>query len=373
MRDPADSAPPLGRSNLFDFLRCALAVLVIYSHCHSLLAGSDVTEPLYLWTGGQLTWGDLAVDAFFVLSGYLITQSWMHSRGLSDFLVKRLLRVYPAFSVAVALGVLVVAPLSSERALSVDAWDWLQGTLNLRGYATPRAFPDNPLPNAVNGSLWSISYEFWCYLGIALLGTCALLRYRRLILAFLLASIALSVVFVAWDLTPGGKALGVVFGDPVSWARLLPYYLAGTTFYLWRDRTPLSWPLAGVSVALLFTGARLVPWGVALTFPLALTYLLLFLACRPVPGLVGWAKRGDFSYGLYLYAFPIQQLLVMWRRPTQPLELFALATPLVWLCAFISWHVIEKPFLELKAHPRLQRWTARRGALTALAPTARSG
>ena len=162
MRDPADSAPPLGRSNLFDFLRCALAVLVIYSHCHSLLAGSDVTEPLYLWTGGQLTWGDLAVDAFFVLSGYLITQSWMHSRGLSDFLVKRLLRVYPAFSVAVALGVLVVAPLSSERALSVDAWDWLQGTLNLRGYATPRAFPDNPLPNAVNGSLWSISYEFWC-------------------------------------------------------------------------------------------------------------------------------------------------------------------------------------------------------------------
>ena len=358
MRDPADVTAPQGRANLFDFLRCALAVLVIYSHSHALLAGNDETEPLYRWTRGQLTGGGLAVDSFFIISGYLITQSWVRSRGLGDFLLKRVLRVYPAFIVAVALGVLVVAPLSSGLSLSIDAGDWLLGTLDLRGYTPANTFPDNPLPNAVNGSLWSVAYEFWCYLGIALLGTCALLRHRRLISAFLLLAIAVSIVFVAWDLNPGGKVLGVIFGAPSCWARLLPYYLAGTTFYLWRDRTPMSWTLAGISVAVLFAGPLLAPWGVALTCPLALTYLLLFLALRPIPGLVGWAKRGDFSYGLYLYAFPVQQLLVMWRPAMQPLELFSLALPLTLLCAFVSWHLIEKPFLELKTNPTLKRWTA---------------
>jgi peptidoglycan/LPS O-acetylase OafA/YrhL len=107
----------------------------------------------------------------------------------------------------------------------------------------------------------------------------------------------------------------------------------------------------------MIAGAVLAPWGVALIFPLALTYLLLFLAFQPVPGLVRWAKYGDFSYGLYLFAFPVQQLLVRWLGFEQPLVLFVVATPLVLLCAFASWHLIEKPFLSLKPNPRLDRNT----------------
>lgn len=347
-------ATPLpGRSNIFDFLRCALAVLVIYSHSYALLAGNDEGEPLFRWTRGQSTGGGVAVDAFFLISGYLITQSWLRSRSLRDFAVNRVLRIYPAFTVVVALGVLVAAPLSSEGALRIDFWAWLLGTLNLHGYAPAATFPDNPLPHVLNGSLWSISYECWCYLGVALLGMSALLRRRALVLAIFTASIATSVAFAALHLQPGGKILGVIFGEPQDWARLLPYYLAGTTFYLWRDRIPMSWPLAGCCVLLMVAGARVAPWGVALTFPLALTYLLLFLAFQPVPGLVRWAKYGDFSYGLYLYAFPVQQLLVKWLRPEQPLALFAAATPLVLVCAVASWHLIEKPFLSLKPKTKL--------------------
>ncbi len=352
----SNAAPPFprGRSNLFDFLRCALAVLVIYSHSYALLAGSDATEPLYRWSHGQITWGGLAVDGFFLISGYLITQSWMRSKRPGDFFLNRVLRIFPAFTVIVALGVLVVAPLSSERAPEINVGAWLLGTLNLQGYSPAGTFPNNPFPGAVNGSLWSISYECWCYVGVALLGMGALLKRRVLVSAIFLLTIATSIVFVCLHLEPGGKILGVIFGEPSVWARLLPYYLAGTTFYIWQDRIPLSWPLATLSAALLVAGALLAPWVVALTYPLALTYLLLFLASRPIPKLVDWARYGDLSYGLYLYAFPMQQLLVRWLRPTEPLALFTLATPLVSVCAFVSWHAIEKPFLELRPSRRLK-------------------
>jgi peptidoglycan/LPS O-acetylase OafA/YrhL len=335
------------RSNNLDFLRCGLAVLVIYSHSYALLSGSDATEPLYQWTEGQLSWGALAVDAFFIISGYLIAQSWAQGSGLGRFLLKRVLRIYPGFAAAVALGVLVVAPLSSDHTLLIDGWSWLLGTLNLRGYQPEGAFAGNPLP-ALNGSLWSIAYEFWCYIGIALLGVSGLLRRRRLVLGLLCATIAISLVFVVCRVTMGGKILGVIFGYPPLWARLLPYYLAGSTFYLWRDRIRWSAGLALGAVTLLIAGTLVPPWGVTLTFPIAFTYVLLFVAFRPVPILANWAKPGDFSYGVYLYAFPVQQLLVRWWPTLTPLTLFALATPVVFGCAFVSWEAIEKRFLTLK-------------------------
>jgi peptidoglycan/LPS O-acetylase OafA/YrhL len=341
------STPRAPRQNNFDFLRFWLAVLVIFSHAFALPAGSDKAEPLYRLSGGQLSWGGFAVDAFFVISGYLITASWLHSKGLGDFLWKRALRIYPGFIAAVAFGVLVVSPLAMGRFARPDFPAWLLGTANLRGYSPPGVFADLPV-RALNGSLWSVSYECWCYVGVAALGLTALLPRRRAVLALLLAAIAVSVVFVVKDLKPGGKWLGVLFGYPPFWARLLPYYLAGMTFYLWRDRIPSSKALALLALLLMAAAVLVPPWGVAAVFPIAATYLLLYVAFLPRTGVAGWARYGDFSYGMYLYAFPLQQLLLHWRPGLGPWALFALATPLTLVLAAVSWHAVESPCLRLK-------------------------
>jgi peptidoglycan/LPS O-acetylase OafA/YrhL len=368
MFDSADNLESRGHPENLDFLRFALAVLVIYSHSYALLSGGDESDPLFQWSGTQISWGGLAVDAFFILSGYLITFSWLRSRGIVDFLRKRVLRIYPAFIVAVTFGILAVVPLSSDRALSIDVWEWLTSTLRLKGYTPAGAFAGNPVHDEMNGSLWSISYEFWCYVGVALLGVCALLGKRRIVLGMLIASVLGSIVFLVLKLNPGGGFLGVVFGYPPFWARLLPYYLAGCVCYLYRDRVPLSWPLAAIMSALLIAGVWFTPWGVALTFPFALTYLLLFSAYLPIAAIRSWAKYGDFSYGLYLYAFPIQQLLVRYKPDLRPMELFPLAFLLTLIMAVASWYGIERPFMKLKTKPNKTRAGALQDAELAKAP-----
>jgi peptidoglycan/LPS O-acetylase OafA/YrhL len=338
-------------SGTIDFTRLSLAVLVVYSHSFALLAGGDHSEPLFVWTDGQITWGGLAVDVFFIISGYLITASWTRSATPRAFFRNRGLRIYPGFAVAIAIGVLLVAPFSTDAGISTNPGKWLWGTLNLRGYEPDGVFPDVPFAGSLNGSVWSISYEFWCYFGTAMFGVLGWLTRRRVVLFVFLASIAVSIVVVQLHLRLGGGILGVIFGDPWLWARLLPYYVAGWTFYLLRDRVPLSWPLAVAAVGSLVIGTVCAPWGVALTFPIALGYLLVFATRNRKPRLTGVTRYGDLSYGVYLYAFPIQQLLVRYHIARTPLTLFLAATPLTLMAAVLSWHLIEKHCLARRSSP----------------------
>jgi peptidoglycan/LPS O-acetylase OafA/YrhL len=307
------SAPDALRRNNFDFLRFFLAALVIFSHSFALLSGTDATEPLARLTRGQLPSGHLAVDFFFVISGFLITHSALRS-GLFDYLRKRAARIYPGFIVAALFCFLVVAP---------------------------------------------ISYEAWCYVGVALLAATTLLARRRLLLAVFIASLAASTLFAVYQLRPGAGILGVIFGSPRLWARLLPCYLAGMVFYLYRDRMPLSATLAVICAVALAAGAR-IPHALAPLVPTVATYLLFYFAFHPAVRLDRWAHRGDFSYGIYLYAFPLQQLLILYipflrTKPLfyGPMLLFALALPLSVACGALSWHLAEKHFLrrQRKPHP----------------------
>jgi peptidoglycan/LPS O-acetylase OafA/YrhL len=237
-------AAEVPRGNNLDFLRFALASAVILSHSYALLVGSDVTEPPYEATRGQVTLGGLAVNFFFVISGSLVTHSWLQSRGLFDYLKKRALRIYPAFIVVTLLGALVVGPISAkdpaETMHGINAKDLLIGCFNLLSYEPQGAFPDNPFKGAVNGSLWSIQFEFWCYIGVAALGVTRLLDRCGLIAGLFVVSILVSVIVLVFDLHPGGKILGKIFGYPVFWARLLPVYLSGMVLYLYREHIPLS-------------------------------------------------------------------------------------------------------------------------------------
>jgi peptidoglycan/LPS O-acetylase OafA/YrhL len=337
------------RQNNFDFLRLALAVLVIFSHAYPLGLGTEAAEPFFRVTHGQVTGGGIAVDSFFIMSGFLICASAQRSSSVFSFLKKRVTRIYPGFLAAALLTAFVLMPLAGARFVYSGAArvaDFLLQSLRLIEFTYSNAFVGNPRPAILNGSIWSVSYEFWCYLGVALLLLVGALRRPAVIAAIFAVSWLVGIAFRVEGWLLGGKLLGVIVGVPHFWARLLPLYLSGVVFYLYRERIPLKNSFALVSVAALLV-ACFFQAGMAVAFPLAGAYLLFWFAFSPAIRLHRAGQFGDFSYGTYLYGFPVEQLLMRQLGGTvAPLVLFLLATPLVLLIAVGSWYGVERPFLR---------------------------
>jgi len=347
---PAQQAPSLsGHANNFDVLRFLFASLVVFSHSYPLGEGHELREPLRKLTG-QTTLGGLSVYCFFIISGFLIAASWERRKTVGQFLKKRVLRIYPGFIIANAVGVFLVAPMAADSAignalvsLQQFAWDCmrLQGT-----QLSDTLFSQNHL-HAVNGSIWSIAYEFWCYIGVMILGLVPLFHRRSFVLGLFVASLAVAFIFPTYHLEWfGGGILGKIFGYPFFWALLLPNYLAGVVAWRYRDKLVVSDRVAMMSAIALAVSIPVAnSWSVM--FPVCGAYLVLWAAFHPLFRLHGFSKYGDFSCGMYLYAFPIQQLLVMHNSGSMnPYALFALAWPLSILAGMLSWYVVERPFLR---------------------------
>ncbi len=352
------------QENNFDVLRLFWATLVLFSHCFALPQGGNAREPLALLTNAQTTFGSLAVDAFFVISGFLIAQSWLRSKGQADYLRKRILRIYPGFLVAALFCLVVVGPLASDstaeylHALKPLRFVWSALTLSL--LSLPPVFAHLPSAGQINGSLWTIRYEFWCYLLLAALGGLGLLRKHGL-LAGLFLGVLLVHTAQEWffpgigqgnDLYKTGLLHGLelpLIGNLDRWPRLLAFFLAGTVAMLYRERIPRSPRLALLSALLLALCFR---WGLNAMLPLCGTYLLLYAASSPVHPGRALTQRADLSYGIYLYAYPVQQLLIQFLGAhLHPFALFLIALPLVSALAFLSWKCVEQPFLRRKPKP----------------------
>lgn len=359
--DAAGAAPRAGpppwdnKQNNFDFIRLSLAILVIYSHAFPLTLGVESAEPFVRLTHAQVTGGAVAVNSFFIISGFLITGSALRTPSVLAFLKKRAARIYPAFLVAAALMAMLVLPLSgghlSATSLLPRLADLALSSVRLIEFAYTSAFIGNPYPGIINGSLWSISYEFWCYLGIASLLLSRLLPRRNLMAALFTLAWIISILFKVRGWILGGKMLGQIVGPPQFWARLLPLYLAGVVFFLFRERIPLRASLAAASAGALLA-ASWVPSGWTIAFPIAGTYLIFWFAYAPQIHLRRFGRFGDFSYGTYLYAFPIEQLLVrFFPHAFTPALLFLAAAPLTLLMAILSWYAVERHFLKAVHRP----------------------
>ena len=334
-----------GRHNNFDFLRFLFASLVIYSHSFALLyngtwAGYD---PLLHWTHGQIAFGGLAVDGFFLISGFLITKSWLGSRSIADFAEKRARRILPALAVVLVVTVLVFGPMATSLPLPVyfssprtPAYFGFMGTVNLHlTDRLPGVFSSNPLAGRVNGSLWTIRCEALCYGLVAVFGGLKMYRCPAVVLA---TAIAATVVMAA-----GSRLFGM--GEFADSFRVLVFFLWGMAFYLYRGVVPHSRLLLAVALG----GLAVFEITGVLTYflPLLGGYCVFYFAFSPRLGLQRFARHGDLSYGLYLYAFPMQQLLVSrfagaWNAGTLTLTAFVLAG----LCAVLSWSLVEKRFLR---------------------------
>lgn len=328
------------RRNNFDALRVALATLVIWSHCYPL-SGREKDWVTIL--SGQVDGGSLAVDGFFLLSGFLVTQSWFAVPDLGVFATKRLLRIVPALVFATIFGAFMIGPFVTagsplDYLASSGPWLHFLGVPVNRFLFIPSTFPANPLPEMMNSPLWSLRYELLCYALVAAVGVLAHRRWTLAVAA--LFGIASALVVTEAPLGRIGESM----------ARLTACFTAGMLFYRFRDRVPYSRALAAVAAALLT--ATFLTAGFRAAFPLLGGYLLFFLAFTKELGLERFARYGDFSYGLYVLAYPIQQLLVHWFGAGIPVTAFFVATlvPTVALSAF-SWHFIEAPALARKPRP----------------------
>lgn len=181
--------PEVLKRNNFDVMRLVLAVAVLFSHCYAIYYGMEgiAREPLKILTRGQTDFGALAVNCFFIISGFLILNSFLHSATLKRYLTKRALRICPGFITAFLLSVFVFALLGNiEYQKTLINWTRYFHSIPLKrlayefilfkqpGYSS--CFTSLPLPNVVNGSLWTIQYELLCYMALPLLGFLGLLK-----------------------------------------------------------------------------------------------------------------------------------------------------------------------------------------------------
>jgi peptidoglycan/LPS O-acetylase OafA/YrhL len=341
-RRNADRIAPDG--NHFTLLRVVAASVVIWDHAYRL-AGST---PPFTAAIGFADAGTLAVYTFFAISGYLLLGSWASSPRLGQFALKRALRIMPALVVAVLGGALLVGPLFSTLPLgdylaAPQTRDYVLWNVLLykSQYLLPGVFTHQPSP-AVNGSIWTLCYEVTLYTLIPLLGLLLLRRHRGLG-----ALAVLGVAVLPWDHLPAAVPglEGLNTGILATFAR---YFLVGALLFAFRDRVPLRWPAAvGVGLALVLSLGHW--WGAWVSYA-ALPYLVVYLARLDVAPLRGRFRRRDLSYGLYVWAFPVEQgIISVAGGRISPLTLCAVALPVTGLLAIVSWHFVEAPAMRAKS------------------------
>ena len=237
------------RFNNFDFLRFFFAALVIFSHSFDLIGGKGA-NPISQFTRGEIDGGSVAVDGFFIISGFLIAQSFLNSRSVFDYFKRRILRIYPGFIAAAIISLVFFGWLGMHFSpaywQNVEPGIFLQRLAVLKQLWVPQTFHDSHWP-LVNGPIWTIQYEFACYILIALLGVTGILRLR----AFLLVLFFSLLLFYVFQV-PAGLLLYnwrelPIGGAPDNYPRFLSYFLVGTLAFLYqrthhipsRNRGPL--------------------------------------------------------------------------------------------------------------------------------------
>lgn len=334
-----------GRDNNYHVLRFIAASLVIVGHSFYLSTAGG-KEPLKMLTGYK-HFGEVGVLMFFVISGFLVTKSFLSRRDLSSYLEARILRIFPALAVAVIFAVLVVGPVATTLPLT-DYFSDRQTVRHLVNNVTlttpewnlPGVFATNPWKNAVNGSLWSLFTEVRLYLLVGLLGVIGLLAPRSVCNTVVVSVVLLGIYF------PGALRVLVLALNTIH-VGVSSAFAFGALCYINRDVVPMHWGVVVIlgAAATLLHGTASFPFA----FDLALAYSTLFLAYAPSPRWIrGLNGTGDYSYGIYLYAFPIQQLIAWFIPTVTALPMAVLAFVGTLPLAVLSWHLIEKPSLDAK-------------------------
>ena len=339
------------RQNNFDFLRLVFAALVIISHAYPLTGLSDC-DLLCQVTDGQLNFSFIGLKGFFVISGYLVMASALRSQNVVDYIWKRCLRLFPALFVCLLITLPIVSLFHESTSESPGFWhQWStysyiprNVSLYLLQYDIQGVFVSNPYPIVINGSLWTIAYEFHLYLILVPLFLFRKFSKATSMIVYLFFSI-LVVSHLSTVTEPQTHHSGLV--DVILWD-LGTYFMGGALLQIsgfnLHDRRYIY-----ISACLL---------GIVTSIVIGKFHLVKYILFAPLVVTIGISNTpfiskvhewiGDISYGVYIYAFPVQQALVSMYRLDHSLLIFATYL-IVFPLAYLSWHLIEKKALRWKS------------------------
>ena len=333
-----------GRDNNFHLIRFMAASAVILDHSVVLVAPDRLGA---FSSVEQLELGRLAVDAFFIVSGFLVTRSVMTQPTLADYAVARCLRLFPALLtvcifIAFLLGPLVTLVFWQDYFADPRVWLFVPATASLitHSLTLPGVFDQLPQSGLIDPPLWTLRYETMCYVLLAIFALFGMLATRAR------AGVTLALVL--------GGYLVITFATSAreiaaieSAARFVLGFFVGGALYLFAGKIRLNL-VAVLLLGLLAIAAYGTPvYEMALR--LALGYGLIWFALVPSGPIRAFNQIGDYSYGLYILCFPIQQTFVMLDPTITPGWLLLCSFPAVLAFAMLSWHFIEHPALRRKA------------------------
>ncbi|MDR3098930.1 MAG: acyltransferase [Paraburkholderia sp.] len=343
--------------NNFDLVRLIAAAAVVYAHSFVLQPPDGHTDLITALLGFDYS-GSLGVFAFFLLSGLLVTASFDRQRSATRFVILRTARIWPAVAVASLVAIFVIGPLLTTlpfRQYFASGITWG----NLDSFAVivlgkpvqlPGVFATNHAPNAIFAPLWTLPIEVRYYIVVLVTGMLGLLKSPRGMLVAVLIGMVPFLVhphlaphfhLTLRDLAnkPGGPNGYAYFPEPV--------FMTGMLLYALRKRVHIGgW--AALALFAAYFGLRGTPLAQPM-FYVAFAYGVLWVGTTPL--LHRFAPRNDYSFGIYIYGFAIQQVVAHFGPHLDHLSALLISAPGVFACAFVSWHCVEKPALD---------WTRRR-------------
>tara|TARA_R110000803_G_scaffold135160_1_gene202134 strand:+ start:34896 stop:35978 length:1083 start_codon:yes stop_codon:yes gene_type:complete len=343
------------KKNNFNLIRMLAALAVIISHSYALALGDRGLEPVKNFLGISL--GAIAVDIFFITSGLLVTRSLLVRTNLTFFIASRVLRIFPALLVSVIFCTVLGATLSSfplqQYIRDPELLNFIiyNTTIIISDYQKlPGLFYNAPLDRSVNGSLWTLPWELRMYIVLCLIGIfCTILKKIKLHLDISPYAIVLIAIFST------GLYFYFHFTENNHWFyykffRFASAFFIGGSIYILRKYIYLNIKVGVIALSFLVIALCISKTMLFITYIFCVPYLVLCAAYLPTGKIHNYNKLGDFSYGTYIYAWPVQQTLAITFIGITPTQMSIFAIVLVSGLSIMSWYLVEKPCMKLKRY-----------------------
>lgn len=334
------------RNNNFNLIRILAALAVLVTHSFAISTGVREAEPFRDIIG--MTIGTIAVDVFFITSGFLVTSSLLNRQSIIEFFWARVLRIFPALFVMLSLTAFVLGPLFTTLPLSSYFLDQkttgylIKCAVLVCGvvFKLPGVFEGNPYQMVVNGSLWTMPMEVRMYITLAVLWFIFRITKRYKLEAFKVSIVAIAVL----------SGICIFNRNLTNFSGIAKFsfmFFTGSAFYIFKKHIRLyNLAFLSIMIAMLLTiGDKRLFF---IVYNLTIAYLLIYLAYVPAGFIRKYNQLGDYSYGVYIYAFPVQQSAAALIPGISTLHVILIAAPVTILLAAISWHLLEKRALGLK-------------------------
>lgn len=336
------------RENNFNLIRMLAAYAVLVTHSFAVVTGASASEPFQNTLG--MTIGTIAVDVFFLTSGFLVTISLFKRQSTVEFIWARFLRIFPALFIMhvvmiIGLGIFFTTmPLASYFHDDKIYFYILKCFIFFTGsyYELPGVFNNNPFKDSINNSLWTIPYELLMYATLVIFWffyRSKLIDYRR----------AMEITVICIALFSGillfSSQLNLIVGN--SFIRFFFMFFMGASFFVVKDKivfSKLMFYTFLTAMLISIADKRLFFYVYVLTLP----YVLFYFSYVPAGIIRNYNRLGDYSYGMYIYAFPVQQSVVALKPDISIFNMIIISSVVTLFIAMLSWHLLEKRALKLK-------------------------